>query len=77
MRKTVIDYHAAAFPGDVLRFHQTLTHHGRTSFTMRQTARRIKDLNWRLDGAGVRDQFTSLWVVPARGGRQTDAQMRA
>jgi dipeptidyl aminopeptidase/acylaminoacyl peptidase len=33
------------------------------------TARRIKDLNWRLDGAGVRDQFTSLWVVPARGGR--------
>ena len=33
------------------------------------TARRIKDLNWRLDGAGVRDQFTSLWVVPARGGK--------
>jgi dipeptidyl aminopeptidase/acylaminoacyl peptidase len=33
------------------------------------TARRIADLNWRLDGAGVRDQFTSLWVVPARGGR--------
>jgi dipeptidyl aminopeptidase/acylaminoacyl peptidase len=33
------------------------------------TARRITDLNWRLDGAGVRDQFTSLWVVPARGGR--------
>jgi len=43
VRKTVIDYHAAAFPGDVLRFHQTLTHHGRTSFTMRQTARRMKD----------------------------------
>jgi dipeptidyl aminopeptidase/acylaminoacyl peptidase len=35
----------------------------------RPTARRIKDLNWRLDGAGLRDQFTSLWVVPARGGR--------
>ena len=33
------------------------------------TARRITDLNWRLDGAGIRDQFTSLWVVPARGGR--------
>jgi len=33
------------------------------------TARRIKDLNWRLDGAGIRDQFTSLWVVPAQGGR--------
>lgn len=43
VRKTVIDYHAAAFPGDVLRFHQALTHHGRTSFTMRQTARRTKD----------------------------------
>src|SRR4026209_924602 len=43
VRKTVIDYHAAAFPGDVLRFHQTLTHHGRTSFTMRQTARRGSD----------------------------------
>ena len=40
VRKTVIDYHAAAFPGDVLRFEQTLTHRGRTSFTMRQTARR-------------------------------------
>jgi YbgC/YbaW family acyl-CoA thioester hydrolase len=43
VRKTAIDYHAAAFPGDVLRFHQTLTHHGRTSFTMRQTARRVRD----------------------------------
>ncbi len=43
VRKTTIDYHAPAFPGDVLRFHQALTHHGRTSFTMRQTARRISD----------------------------------
>ena len=43
VRKTVIDYHAAAFPGDVLRFHQALTHRGRTSFTMRQTARRSSD----------------------------------
>src|SRR5918911_5110758 len=43
VRKTVIDYHAAAFPGDVLRFHQALTHHGRTSFTLRQTARRLRD----------------------------------
>ena len=43
VRKTVIDYHAAAFPGDVLRFEQTLIHRGRTSFTMRQTARRTKD----------------------------------
>jgi 3-oxoadipate enol-lactonase len=43
VRKTVIDYHAAAFPGDVLRFQQDLTHRGRTSFTMRQTARRVSD----------------------------------
>jgi 3-oxoadipate enol-lactonase len=43
LRKTVIDYRAAAFPGDVLRFSQALTHHGRTSFTMRQTARRVRD----------------------------------
>jgi 3-oxoadipate enol-lactonase len=43
VRKTVIDYHAAAFPGDILRFEQTLIHRGRTSFTMRQTARRTRD----------------------------------
>lgn len=43
VRKTTIDYHAAAFPGDVLRFQQSLTHIGRTSFTMRQTARRTRD----------------------------------
>ena len=43
VRKTVIDYHAAAFPGDVLRFHQAVVRRGRTSFTMRQTARRAKD----------------------------------
>ena len=43
LRKTVIEYRAAAFPGDVLRFQQVLTHHGRTSFTMRQTARRVRD----------------------------------
>jgi 3-oxoadipate enol-lactonase len=43
LRKTIIDYRAAAFPGDVLRFQQVLTHVGRTSFTMRQTARRVRD----------------------------------
>jgi 3-oxoadipate enol-lactonase len=43
VRKTVVEYHAAAFPGDVLRFHQALTHVGRTSFTMRQSARRVRD----------------------------------
>src|SRR4029453_11633607 len=31
-------------------------------------ARQITGLNWRLDGLGVREQFTSLWVVPVRGG---------
>ncbi len=43
VRKTTVDYHAGAFPGDVLRFSQNLVHHGRTSFTMRQTARRLGD----------------------------------
>ena len=43
VRRTVIDYHAPAFPGDVLRIHQALVHHGRTSFTMRQTVRRAAD----------------------------------
>ncbi len=43
VRKTGIDYHAPAFPGDVLRVHQALIHLGRTSFTMRQTARRAGD----------------------------------
>jgi dipeptidyl aminopeptidase/acylaminoacyl peptidase len=33
------------------------------------TARRITDLSWRLDLVGYRDQFTSLWVVPATGGK--------
>jgi 3-oxoadipate enol-lactonase len=43
VRKTVIEYHASAYPGDVLRFEQDLTHVGRTSFTMRQVARRVRD----------------------------------
>jgi dipeptidyl aminopeptidase/acylaminoacyl peptidase len=32
-------------------------------------ARVIRDLTWRLDGVGLRDQFTSAWTVPARGRR--------
>jgi YbgC/YbaW family acyl-CoA thioester hydrolase len=43
VRKAAIDYHLAAYPGDVLRFHQALVHHGRSSFTIRQTARRVRD----------------------------------
>ena len=43
VRKAAIEYHVAAYPGDVLRFRQVLTHRGRTSFTLRQTARRTRD----------------------------------
>ena len=43
VRRTVIDYHAPAFQGDVLRVRQALVHLGRTSFTMRETARRASD----------------------------------
>jgi 3-oxoadipate enol-lactonase len=43
VRRTVVEYHTAAFPGDVLQFEQDLTHVGRTSFTMRQVARRVAD----------------------------------
>lgn len=34
-------------------------------------ARQIRDLTWRLDGFGLRDQFHSVWTVPARGGKPT------
>jgi YbgC/YbaW family acyl-CoA thioester hydrolase len=64
VRRTAIDYHAPAFPGDVLRFHQTLTHHGRTSFTMRQTARRTTD-----DRLIATAEF--VFVCIDRGGRPT------
>jgi 3-oxoadipate enol-lactonase len=64
VRKTAIDYHAPAFPGDVLRFHQALTHHGRTSFTMRQTARRLRD-----DRLIATAEF--VFVCIDRGGRPT------
>lgn len=43
VRKSVVEYHAQAFPGDVLRFSQVLVHVGRTSFTLRQSARRQRD----------------------------------
>ena len=43
LRRSTIDYHAPAFPGDKLRFTQTMLHRGRTSFTMRQEARRPSD----------------------------------
>jgi len=43
VRKTTIEYCASAFAGDLLRFDTELTHLGRTSLTMRQTARRDSD----------------------------------
>ncbi|MEO8202051.1 MAG: alpha/beta fold hydrolase, partial [Gemmatimonadota bacterium] len=43
VRKATIDYLASAFPGDILRFTQVLVHLGRTSFTIRQAARRVAD----------------------------------
>jgi YbgC/YbaW family acyl-CoA thioester hydrolase len=43
LRRATIEFQAPAFPGDVLRFTQTLVHRGRTSFTMRQSARRPLD----------------------------------
>lgn len=43
LRRTLIDYRASALPGDILVFAQALTHRGRTSFTMRQSATRKAD----------------------------------
>lgn len=43
VRHASVDYLAQVFPGDTLRFQQTLTHLGRTSFTLRQSARRLQD----------------------------------
>jgi len=43
LRRAVVDFHASALPGDILRFSQTLIHRGRTSFTLRQSARRLRD----------------------------------
>lgn len=43
VRKTVIDYLAPAFAGDRLVIDHAMAHLGRTSFTMRQSARRTGD----------------------------------
>ncbi len=43
VRKATIEYTAEALPGDLLRFDTTLTHLGRTSFSLHQTARREQD----------------------------------
>ncbi len=43
VRRAVIDYHASALPGDTLRIQQSVIRLGRTSFTLRQVARREAD----------------------------------
>lgn len=43
VRRATIDYQAPAYPGHSLRFQQIVTRLGRTSFTMRQIARRVSD----------------------------------
>jgi YbgC/YbaW family acyl-CoA thioester hydrolase len=43
VRRSVLDFHAPVKAGDVLRFHHALTHLGRTSFSLRQVARRAND----------------------------------
>ena len=43
VRKSTIEYLAPALPGDLLRFHSQLTHRGRTSFVLRQSATRVRD----------------------------------
>ena len=43
VRKTTIEYHASAFPGDLIRFDISVTNIGRTSIGMHQTARRSSD----------------------------------
>lgn len=62
VRRTVIEYHASAYPGDVLRFEQELTHVGRTSFTMRQVAHRSSD-----DALVATAEF--VFVCVSRSGR--------
>ena len=43
IRKAGVEYYAAAFPGEALSFDLSLTHHGKTSFSMHQMVRRAKD----------------------------------
>lgn len=33
------------------------------------TARRIRDYTWRIDGGGIRDEFTSIWITDLDGGK--------
>jgi dipeptidyl aminopeptidase/acylaminoacyl peptidase len=54
---------------NVLALAQSGVERFRVGDTESPTARHVAGLNWRLDGVGIREQFTSLWVVSASGGR--------
>lgn len=43
IRKASVEYYAAAFPGEALRFDCSLTQHGHSSFSMHQMVRRVGD----------------------------------
>jgi YbgC/YbaW family acyl-CoA thioester hydrolase len=43
VRRTTVDYHASAWPGDVLAFAIEVVQRGRTSFTLKQRAVRVSD----------------------------------
>ena len=43
IRRNTVEYRAPAFPGDVLLFDMSLTHLGRTSFSMQQVVRKQED----------------------------------
>lgn len=64
VRKAAVEYIAAAFPGDVLRFGLTLVRYGRTSFTLRQVAQRVRD-----DALIATAEF--IFVCIDSGGRPT------
>ena len=64
VRKSTIEYTAEAFPGDVLQFDTTLTHLGRTSFSLHQTARR------EADGALIAEA-DSVFVCVGESGKPT------
>ncbi|MSR06256.1 MAG: alpha/beta fold hydrolase [Gemmatimonadetes bacterium] len=57
IRKANVEYYAAAFPGEALRFDLSLTQHGKTSFSMHQLVRRVGD--GRLIAAG---EFTAVCI---------------
>ena len=64
VRKASVEYLAEAFPGDLLSFDTTLTHLGRTSFSLHQAARRSSD-------AALVAEADFVFVCLGEGGRPT------